>query len=133
MRDLTINTLHFARTGIYIFHMIVNTNSDYCPVGTAFTEWFCWSKHAVMCEVWFVFLYKCGLILIFKGLHYTKPIPAFCVFPTWWHSKIIISLTTYVINAPLYSSVHACTEANNIHISSDFTLSVCFMYWLNHS
>jgi hypothetical protein len=62
--------------------------------------------HCVVCEIWIEFLYKCGLILIFKGLHYTKPIPVLYIFPTWPHSKIIMSVTKYVTNTmSLYNSV----------------------------
>jgi len=91
----------------------------------------------IMCEIRIEFLYKCGLILIFKGLHYTKPIPVFYILPTWRHSKIIMSVTKYVTNATsLYTSVYIIMHAirpaiftllHAIHICVCYTLAQSFI------
>jgi hypothetical protein len=108
MGDLTTNTLHFAHTVIYVFYRIVNTNSDYIPYRSALAEWSLWWKQTALSARYEPrFCIKCGLILIFKGLKYAKPLPMLYIFSTWRHSKIIKSVTLYHTNTMLlYSSVY---------------------------
>ena len=91
--------------------------------------------YCVMCEIWIEFLYKCGLILIFKGLHCTKPIPVFYIFPIWRHSKIIMSVTKYVTHTTsLFNSVFILMHAMRPAIFTFLhTLHICVCYALAQS